>query len=486
MILLLQPNATGQRLASLELAGLDVFSTDSCHQACHVLAAREDIQLLLLDGAVTSGDCVSLSEVLRNRALPGIWILPEASPQTPDRGLASLEPLLKVFTQSILLPADIDQDALLRNVSFLAGMEDPARGRLSDPKPGTGNALHPSLRSDGRDETIHAHLYSSLVEALPVLLYRTDTEGRITFANQALLHEMRLSLSDLLGKTAHDFYPQDLADKYRADDRQVMETRTPLRTIEENVNPAEGVRRYVEVFKVPIVRDDEVMGVQGIFWDVTSTIQAQDSAHRLLAEKQILLRELHHRVRNNIASLSSLVQLQQASTTNREAMEALEEVIQILGTMGALYDHLLPGTEKEELSLKRYLDELIASLNQIYGMFASIRFSFQAEDRNLSGDRLVGMGIILNELVTNSVKHGRLEQPHGSVHITLDAEGAGYLLSVKDNGLGICHDVIRGERTGFGLSLVRMLTDQWGGKLSIENHDGTRVSVRMPLESQPG
>ncbi len=129
--------------------------------------------------------------------------------------------------------------------------------------------------------------YQSLADALPQYLYRTDLNGRITFANQAMLASLGVTLPEAIGKTAYDFYPQELADKYRADDMRVVQTGEIFRVVEEHQTPVTGETIYVQVVKVP-VRDarGRAVGVQGIFWDISDTVIAEREKSQLIASLQ--------------------------------------------------------------------------------------------------------------------------------------------------------------------------------------------------------
>ncbi len=120
-------------------------------------------------------------------------------------------------------------------------------------------------------------LYHSLVETLPVCLFRKDRQGRFTFANGPFCAELKLTLAELIGKTDKDVYPAELAEKYMRDDRRVIETGQVFEATEEHIAP-DGGTGYVSVLKVPL-RDSkqEVIGMQGIFWDVTPRMRAEEA-----------------------------------------------------------------------------------------------------------------------------------------------------------------------------------------------------------------
>ncbi|MBI3879769.1 MAG: PAS domain-containing protein [Verrucomicrobia bacterium] len=131
-------------------------------------------------------------------------------------------------------------------------------------------------------------LYHSLVESLPVNIFRKDTEERFTFANQRFCTILGRSLEDILGKTDFDFFPAELAKKYQADDRRVMETRQAFETVEEYEAP-DGGKRHVHVLKTPLVDSaSRVIGIQGLFWDETERKQMEQA----LAHERDLLSAL--------------------------------------------------------------------------------------------------------------------------------------------------------------------------------------------------
>ncbi|HEY9734742.1 MAG TPA: PAS domain-containing protein [Trichocoleus sp.] len=120
-------------------------------------------------------------------------------------------------------------------------------------------------------------LYQSLTEVLPHCLYRIDLEGRLIFANPAFLNSLGLPLENCLGKTAYDFYPAHLADKYTADNQRVIQTGIVLRTVEAHQVPATGEKIYVQVVKSPVHdATGQITGVQGVFWDMTDLKRTQD------------------------------------------------------------------------------------------------------------------------------------------------------------------------------------------------------------------
>ncbi len=126
-------------------------------------------------------------------------------------------------------------------------------------------------------------LYQSLVDSLPMNVYRIDLQGKLTFLNRTLLEEIGLPAKTILGKTAYDIYPAEVADKYRHDDEQVIQQGHPLYLIEDNRHPQTEQPRHVEVIKIPVFdNQQQVVGVQGIFWDITERIESEKERDKLV------------------------------------------------------------------------------------------------------------------------------------------------------------------------------------------------------------
>jgi PAS domain S-box-containing protein len=139
-------------------------------------------------------------------------------------------------------------------------------------------------------------LYHSLVESLPQYIFRKDLQGRVTFANQRLCQMLRLPLSEILGKTDFDLFPPSLAEKYHEDDLRVIQSRTALETIEANETPGGG-KIYVQVIKSPLYdHAGQVVGIQGIFWDVTERKRMEED----LAYERDLLQSMLDNVPDSI------------------------------------------------------------------------------------------------------------------------------------------------------------------------------------------
>lgn len=162
--------------------------------------------------------------------------------------------------------------------------------------------------------------YHSLVESLPASILRKDLEGRFTFGNQNFCHAVGVeSTAQLVGKTDHDFYPKEMADKFRADDRRVVESESVAEIVEENLT-SQGERRYVQVIKTPLHDPaGHPIGVQGIFWDVTERKRAEEQ----LVDQNVQLQEMAHSEREAHAQLKQA----QSQLVEQEKLASLGQIV---------------------------------------------------------------------------------------------------------------------------------------------------------------
>ncbi len=198
-----------------------------------------------------------------------------------------------------------------------------------------------------------------------------------------------------------------------------------------------------------------------------------------LREKEILLREIHHRVKNNMQILTSLLRLQARQVDSQELREVLQESEARIRSMGLLHEKLYQSETVSLINMHGYLRSLTGELARMHtppGMRREIRVDVQGVDLGL--DTALPCGLIITELVTNALKYAFHGRPEGVIQVSLESIGDGHhRLVVEDDGVGICPAFDLSGSTSLGLRLVKMLTDQLSGRLEVENGQGTRVTI---------
>ena len=210
------------------------------------------------------------------------------------------------------------------------------------------------------------------------------------------------------------------------------------------------------------------------------------SLKRTVDEKQLLLQELHHRVKNNLQVISSLLSLQSARFDNPELLAAFEESRSRVKTMALIHEKLYDSGDLAYINFGDYLQSLAQSLSESYYMNPShkIAFHVSASDYTLDINIAVTLGLIANELISNSFKYA-FPQGTGEVSINLDVnKNATAVLTISDNGIGLPHDVSLENPRSLGLKLVNLLVKQIDGEVQVED-SGQGTTYRICFPSAP-
>ncbi len=243
--------------------------------------------------------------------------------------------------------------------------------------------------------------------------------------------------------------------------------------------------------------DREKGELESFFTDVTAEKTLERALQESLAEKETLLREIHHRVKNNLAVVGSLISLQMGSVTDSQALEALNQTLSRVRTMGLLHEHLYGRKNLGAVEMGDYLDELVRLILSI-AQTRPPRVSVTAASVQLSLHRAVPCALIVNELVTNALKYAWPSPEPGiaptaedgapgaepRLKIHLAVENGSVRLSVADNGVGLPPGIDTGRiRSGLGFTLVRGLARQLDGTAIFTSDGGFSATVVFPVES---
>jgi len=213
--------------------------------------------------------------------------------------------------------------------------------------------------------------------------------------------------------------------------------------------------------------------------EITVREQKTRELEKQLAEKELLVREVHHRIKNNISSIISLLRLHEDGDVISADKAAIEETIGKLYVMEALYTRLISAQDFKTIPIDSYLETLIQSILPLFPGNERISVESSFVPVSLDSKTVFLLGVILNELLTNSLKYAFVGRNKGTIRITLTRKEKHFVLTVQDNGVGI--EKSAHSTGGFGLELVRMLSAQLGGNFSITSTDGTRCTLTFPI-----
>lgn len=189
---------------------------------------------------------------------------------------------------------------------------------------------------------------------------------------------------------------------------------------------------------------------------------------RLLSEKKLLLVELQHRMKNNMHTVATLLQLRSMSATSREAQNALIEAQGTVRSVLSIYETLQSSGELDTVSTKQHLDALLHHVLSAFAAQSRVTLDIGGDVAHLSSQTAVTLGIVLNELVTNSLKYAFAGERSGEIRVSLDRVDKGLIrVSYSDSGPGMSGSVLEPRDYGFGLSMVRDLSTAGGGSFTI-------------------
>ena len=322
--------------------------------------------------------------------------------------------------------------------------------------------------------------HRALIENSHDIIYTLSSDGMFAFVSSAWTTLLGHPVDQVIGKSFQEFvHPDDVAPCL-AWLKMVIDTGMRQAGAEYRVKHLDGSWFWHTSSAVPL-RDGSgtVIGFQGMARDITSQKRADGKIKSLLAEKELLLKEVHHRMKNNMNTISSLLSLQAQALTEPSAITALAETGNRVQSMGTLYDKLYRSADFSELSVKDYLPDLIDEIISNFPNSTMVKVEKCIEDFPLDAKRLQPLGIIINELLTNVMKYAFKGRKSGLVTVSATNVRGHITFSVHDDGNGMPESVSFETSAGFGLQLVQALTQQLEGTIRIERNNGTKFVIEF-------
>jgi len=203
---------------------------------------------------------------------------------------------------------------------------------------------------------------------------------------------------------------------------------------------------------------------------------AETERNRLLGQQVVLMRELQHRVRNHLQLVASLLSLQVANSRSDDARFEMQRAISRIRSVGLLHSHLYGDADLGHVDLARYIEDICEDIRSIYGLAVrDIALAVEAEPVVEAIDRATPIGLIVNEAITNALKHAFVGRKGGTVHVSLTRDGGKTRLRVVDDGVGFAPSGESGR--GLGTHLLEMLAKQIGGAITTTRDNGTAVEI---------
>lgn len=352
--------------------------------------------------------------------------------------------------------------------------------------------LHAGLEQEIRDRRMaeqalrsSEHKFHQMAELLPQPIFEADTSGRITFANRSAFSTFGYHPESLVrGVFFVDLVIPEERGRVRKDIERAIGGEDLL-GYEYMMLRADGVAFPGLVHTGYVQGDHGPIGVRGIVVDITEQKRAAAGLRRALDEKEVLLKEVHHRVKNNLQIISSLLNLQADALNDPRDRALFKESESRVRSMALIHERLYKSDDFARVEFREYVDALVSSLFISYQR-PEITSEVDIWDCQLPLDTAIPCGLIINELITNALKHAYPDGQRGKVTVGLhETDGDLLVLTVNDDGIGLPADVDPATTRTLGLNLVSILTRQLQGTLRIERNSGTAFRITFRNSAAP-
>src|SRR5579871_4715194 len=313
-----------------------------------------------------------------------------------------------------------------------------------------------------------ARFYSFMAHN-PTLAFIQDRDGRILYMNQTCEQAWSMKSIGESGRT-RELGPEDLS---------VLESGNVSRTIEDLTLPSGEVRHLLSHrFPFDDAAGRRILG--GISMDVTDQMRTERALSTALAAQQTLLKEVHHRVKNNLQIISSLINMQAELLSDPQQRQVFQDSQLRVQAMAMIHDRLCGNNDLEHVAFHEYVEALARDLFAAHGTNENrIQLRLALKPVSLELNQAIPCGLILNELVQNALKYAFPNSRQGQIEIGLSSDkNGGVTLQVADNGVGMPAGT--SQKRTLGLEIVNVLTRQLGGTLTRDR--GTGVSVKLVFQ----
>jgi PAS domain S-box-containing protein len=323
--------------------------------------------------------------------------------------------------------------------------------------------------------------FRSLYENATIGIYRTTPDGRILMANPAAVRMLGFDSFDELARHNPELWgfapPLQRSEFLRRLERDRIITGLESAWVRKD-----GSTIFVrESARIVCDGNNTVLYYDGTFEDITDRKQTEEQLRTSLKEKEVLLKETHHRVKNNLQVISSLLSLQADAIKDSKDLTLFKESQSRIKSMALIHEQLYRSPSLSAINFEEYVQVLSTELMRSYAR-DEITLELDIASVQFSLDSAIPCGLIINELLSNALKHAFPEGRKGFVRIQLKSDPEGkFTLIVRDNGIGLPANIDLQNTSSLGFQLVATLTEQLQGKAVIERNGGTAISISFPL-----
>lgn len=329
--------------------------------------------------------------------------------------------------------------------------------------------------------------YRSLAEASPNAIYIINRDASIAYANAYALAMLRKQLAEVRGKSLMEMFPMDDDGKQIQIIVGVFQHGNDVRR-DDRIRTADGKERWLSSIYAPL-KDDagRVTGVLCVSYDITERKVMEQQIASSLREKEYLLKEIHHRVKNNLQVISSLLSMQADKATDRNVIDSLTDSQNRVRSIALVHEKLYQSKSLDQIDYGDYLNKIVVHLFNTYNIKPSkATCRVNAGSTYVDINQAVPCSLIINEMITNSLKYAFPGERSGEITIDFHTDSKNYILRYHDNGIGIPAEISFEQSDSLGMKLIYGLTQQLNGTVTLSREGGTTFEVTFPRLQKTG
>lgn len=328
--------------------------------------------------------------------------------------------------------------------------------------------------------------YRNLLENIPQKIFYKDVNSVYIAVNPSYANDFGLKPDDFIGQNDYKFYPRELAQKYRDDDHNVVMTGKIKEVDEEYV--VDGETKWVHTIKNPIFDEEgNPIGLLGIFWDITERKRTEKKLRSYAQVQKNLLSEVNHRVKNNLTSIIGMIHKEELRSQSDDTVNCQELLRGFASRIeGLLVAHtMLSRNQWKPLQLSEFIREIIYSTINGISSNRTVNVDINKSSALISGDQAQHLTLVINELVTNSIRHTK-EQKTLNISVKINMSTDNVIIEFRDNGPGYSKEALKGEISDFSIGyemLKGVVTKNMQGDIELFNENGAvcRITFKEDL-----
>lgn len=325
--------------------------------------------------------------------------------------------------------------------------------------------------------------FRSLVKLANNSIILTDGSAKIILWNRSAQKMFGYTEDEILGKPISMLFPDEYHKSYQKvvdNPYNFSDSQNKGEIYESYGFKKDGTKFMLEISHISWEIKNEKFYC-GIIRDITDQKRAENEIKDSLREKEALLKEIHHRVKNNMQIISSLLSLQSRYIKDKESFGVFKESQNRVKSMAMIHERLYNSKGLAKIDFTEYINDLVSDLFSSYGVDNGIKVEMDTDSIFLNVDTSIPCGLIINELVTNSLKYAfkNVNNAEKRIYIKLHRKNKNILLVVGDNGIGLPEDLDLEHSETLGLRLVKTLVDQLNGTIEVRSTFGTEFRINF-------